>query len=75
MARIKVIMLVAIASLGAVATMSYASETITYTYDARGRVISVAHDGTVNDNVIVNYTYDDADNRKNLNVAGSTTPS
>jgi len=34
--------------LGAAA---YAAETITYTYDARGRLVQVNHSGTVNNNV------------------------
>jgi coenzyme F420-reducing hydrogenase delta subunit len=53
--------------LGAAA---YAAETITYTYDARGRLIRVAHSGTVNNNVATNYVYDDADNRTQKNTTG-----
>jgi len=47
------------------------SETINYTYDAKGRLILVQHSGTVNNNVVANYTYDAADNRKNLKVTGA----
>jgi YD repeat-containing protein len=54
---------------GAAAT---ASETIGYTYDARGRLVQVKHSGTVNNNVTANYQYDKADNRTNVNV---TSPS
>ena len=46
-----------------------ASETINYTYDARGRLVQVKHSGTVNNNVTANYQYDKASNRTNLNVA------
>ena len=47
--------------LGAAA---WASETITYKYDARGRLVQVNRTGTVNNNVVTNYVYDDADNRE-----------
>lgn len=48
-----------------------ATETITYTYDAKGRVTVVTHSGTVNSSVVVTYTIDHADNRKNLKVTGA----
>jgi YD repeat-containing protein len=51
-----------------------AAETITYTYDARGRIVGVAHSGTVNNNVVTNYTYDKADNRTNKTTTGSPNP-
>ena len=50
---------------------AWAAETITYTYDAKGRLVLVQHSGTVNNNVTANYTYDAADNRKNLKVTGA----
>lgn len=53
------------------ATVAAASETITYTYDGKGRVILVTHTGTVNSNVVANYTFDAADNRKNIKVTGA----
>jgi len=56
------------------AAAAEAAETITYTYDARGRVIGVAHSGTVNNNVVTNYTYDHADNRTNKTTTGSPNP-
>lgn len=40
-----------------------ASETQTYTYDARGRLVSVISSGTVNNNRSITYCYDKADNR------------
>lgn len=60
------IMLAALAS-----GMAGASETVNYTYDAKGRLIQVAHSGTVNNNVVANYSFDKADNRVNVNVTGA----
>jgi hypothetical protein len=40
-----------------------ASETISYTYDARGRLKTVAHSGTVNNGKTTTYSLDKADNR------------
>jgi hypothetical protein len=51
------------AALAAVAT-----ETINYSYDARGRLIKVERSGGVNNNVKAEYKYDKADNRTNVNV-------
>ncbi|MBB4642572.1 hypothetical protein HNQ99_002908 [Rhizorhapis suberifaciens] len=48
-----------------------ASETITYTYDAKGRLIKVVRAGTVNNNVQTIYTHDKANNRKNTTTTGS----
>lgn len=53
---------------------AYAAETITYTYDARGRVTKVARSGTVNNNVVTNYVYDKADNRQSKATTGSPNP-
>jgi hypothetical protein len=49
----------------------WAAETITYTYDAKGRLVKVEHSGTVNNGVKAEYTHDKADNRKNLKVTGA----
>jgi YD repeat-containing protein len=48
-----------------------AAETITYTYDAKGRLTKVVRTGTVNNNVQSQYTHDKANNRKNVTVTGS----
>jgi hypothetical protein len=53
------------------AAAAYASETIKYSYDARGRLIEVNRTGTVNNNVVTNYTIDKADNRTNKTTTGS----
>lgn len=50
---------------------AFAAETITYTYDAKGRLVKVVHSGTVNNTVTKIYTHDKADNRKNVKVTGA----
>jgi len=55
-------------SIAALAATAMASETITYSYDARGRLVQVKHSGSVNNNVTANYQYDKGDNRTNVNV-------
>ena len=57
-----------------IAAAAVASETITYTYDARGRLVKVVRTGTVNNNVSANYSYDKADNRTNVNVTSPNSP-
>lgn len=51
-----------------VAVVANASETVTYKYDARGRLVKVERSGTVNNNVSAEYVYDKGDNRTNVNV-------
>jgi hypothetical protein len=61
-----------IAIICAFATLpASAAETITYKYDAKGRLIEVKRTGTVNNNVQSNYTHDKANNRKTVVVTGS----
>jgi len=48
------------------ATPAAASETATYTYDTQGRLVKVAHSGTVNNGINTCYTYDKALNRTNV---------
>lgn len=48
-----------------------ADELITYTYDARGRLVQVSRSGAVNNGVQANYAYDKADNRSNVTVTGA----
>jgi len=57
-----------------IAAAAVASETITYTYDARGRLVKVERKGSVNDNVSAEYRYDKADNRTNVNVVSPNQP-
>ncbi|MGB3845580.1 MAG: hypothetical protein WA940_06905 [Sphingopyxis sp.] len=51
-----------------------AAETITYTYDAKGRLVKVVRTGTVNNNVTTEYEHDKADNRKRLKTTNSPNP-
>jgi hypothetical protein len=50
---------------------AWATETVTYTYDALGRLIKVVHTGTVNNNQQTVYTHDPADNRTNVTTTGA----
>ena len=61
-------------TVAALAAAAMASETINYSYDARGRLVKVARSGSVNNNVIANYSYDKADNRTNVNIASPNPP-
>ena len=51
-----------------------ASETITYSYDALGRLIQVARSGSVNNGASASYSYDPANNRTNVAVSGVSGP-
>jgi hypothetical protein len=60
--------------IAAIPALAIASETVTYSYDAKGRVVQVARSGTVNNGVVTNYSYDKADNRSNKTTTGSPNP-
>ncbi|MES2450157.1 MAG: hypothetical protein V4610_06280 [Pseudomonadota bacterium] len=64
------VVVVAVSALAG-ATAVLAAETITYTYDAKGRLTKVVHSGTVNNGTTVEYTHDKADNRTNVKVSGA----
>jgi len=53
------------------AAAALASETVTYSYDARGRLVGAAHTGSVNNGAVATYGYDKADNRTLKNVGGA----
>jgi hypothetical protein len=55
----------------ATAAAAVAAETVTYSYDARGRLIKIVRSGTVNNGVATSYTHDKADNRKTRTTAGA----
>jgi YD repeat-containing protein len=51
---------------------AYATETITYSYDARGRLVQVQHSGTVNNGLSTTYTHDKVHNRTNVTTTGAS---
>ena len=59
------------ATIAGCAAGAIASETVTYTYDARGRLIRVESNVTGNNVVTTNYAYDKADNRTLRTVTGA----
>jgi hypothetical protein len=61
----------AAALAAATAAAALASETLSYSYDARGRLVRIDHAGSVNNGAIANYSYDKADNRILKNVSGA----
>ena len=74
MRRLGWLLIVALGTGGlamAASSAEMGNETITYTYDARGRLTNVTHAGSVNNNVATNYTYDKAENRLTVNVTGA----
>ena len=50
-----------------------AAETITYAYDARGRLVQITHSGAVNNGVQKGYVHDAAGNRTRVLVTGAAT--
>lgn len=65
--RMAVLALVALSFAGRAA----ASETITYAYDARGRLVQVVHSGGPASGTQVTYTHDAASNRTRVQVTGA----
>jgi len=58
----------------ATSSSAASTETIAYTYDAKGRLVKVVRTGTVNNNVTAEYTHDKADNRTRVKVTNSPNP-
>ena len=61
-------------ALALISSAASATETVTYSYDARGRLIQVARTGTVNNGVTTVYQLDKADNRSSKTTTGSANP-
>ncbi|GAO40617.1 hypothetical protein SCH01S_49_00310 [Sphingomonas changbaiensis NBRC 104936] len=53
------------------ASAAAGAETVTYSYDAQGRLVTAVHSGTVNNNVQATYSFDAADNRTNLTITNA----
>ncbi len=65
---------IAALALGLIGSTAPAAETVTYTYDARGRLIKIVHTGTVNNNNQVCYKLDKAGNRTNVKSTVNSLP-
>lgn len=63
--------LLGVLSVLLLASSALATETVTYTYDAKGRLVKVERTGTVNNNITTTYTHDKADNRTNVKTVGA----
>lgn len=63
--------LVALPVLMSLSVPVAASETIAYTYDARGRLVKVERSGSVNNGEKTEYEHDKADNRKRVKTTGA----
>lgn len=66
--------LAAAATVVAIPALAIASETITYTYDAKGRLVKVVRSGDVNNGVVAEYQHDKADNRTQVKVTSPNPP-
>lgn len=69
--RSALLTLSALAVIISIPAQVLATETVTYTYDAKGRLVKVVRTGTVNNGVTTEYTHDKADNRKKVKVTGA----
>jgi hypothetical protein len=72
--RDKMAVLLAGAAVALVPALAIAAETITYRYDARGRLVGVVRNDGMSANVVTNYSFDKADNRILKNTSGSPNP-
>jgi hypothetical protein len=66
--RVRSLVMLAAGALPQIAT---AAEMITYTYDAKGRVVKVLHSGSVNSGTTTTYDHDKADNRRRVVIMGA----
>jgi hypothetical protein len=70
MRRLKLVSL-AVAAIFAFAPVAYASSTVSYAYDARGRLIAVTLSGGAHSGASIQYTYDTGNNRVRKLVTGA----
>jgi hypothetical protein len=54
-----------------VPSMSFAAETATYSYDAKGRLVQVVKSGGPNSGATTTYSQDKADNRTRVTTSGA----
>jgi hypothetical protein len=66
----KLVLAMLVGSLAA--SSALATETISYTFDAKGRLIKVVRSGTVNNGTTTTYTHDKANNRSTLTTVGAS---
>lgn len=62
----------AILAGGLLTTGALATETVTYTYDAKGRLVKVERTGGTSDGAKTEYEHDKADNRKRVKTTGAS---
>lgn len=67
-------LLAVLTGVALVPTAATAAETVTYSYDAKGRLVKVVRSGSINNGVTADYTHDKADNRQTLVITGSPNP-
>ncbi|NCP10448.1 MAG: RHS repeat protein [Sphingomonadales bacterium] len=60
--------------MAAPATPAGAAETVSYSYDAKGRLTKVQRSGSANNGEKTEYSHDKADNRTEVKRTGATTP-
>jgi hypothetical protein len=63
--------MLALAAAAASAGAAVAAETLTYRYDARGRLVKVERNGGPKSGAVTNYSYDKANNRTAKTVSGA----
>ena len=66
----KLVFAVAAISALSLASPGHASETTTYTYDSKGRLVKVQRSGGTNNGTATDYEHDKADNRKRVKTTG-----
>ncbi len=64
-------LMVSIAVFATVSSAAFASQTVTYIYDAKGRLVKVVRTGNVSNGVTTEITHDKADNRTGVKVSGA----
>jgi hypothetical protein len=62
------LMIAIIAAAVGMTGVAFAAETITYSYDAKGRLVKEVRTGTINNKVVTDFEHDKANNRKRRKV-------